>query len=197
MQRLLSGKASTDSEALHSQWSSSIIPRQIDQLLSGAEVDSPPEQSLLDVDSSWVNDPRDPNAPKLDTQIPRANSSNRRTLSTPDQFPPTHKTLSGPSASRQPTVPSAIPSNRLLPSGEGSESTILRLPANFWKLLDTYYAYTHPWLPISDKNDILKTAYSYGTEGKAISTETISSGLHAELWAIVTLASCQVNTVYP
>lgn len=192
VQRLLSGKASSESELLHSHWASSIVCKQIDQLLSGTEVDSPSQ------DPSEVTDqgPRQSGGSALasnlsNVQIPRANSSNRRTLT---QQLPSRPTSEAPGASNEAYRPLAeTDSMPIDPAVEPAASAprILRLPGNFWKLLDQYYTYTHSWLPISEKNDILKTAYSYAADGISMTSELAASGLHAELWAIIALTQCQ------
>lgn len=69
-----------------------------------------------------------------------------------------------------------------------SFDTPLQLHQDFWLLLDHYYTYTHNWLPISDKNDMLKTAYSYPIAESEIH-ESGDSGHHAELWAIIALTN--------
>jgi hypothetical protein len=35
------------------------------------------------------------------------------------------------------------------------------LPSETWHLLDVYFSYTHPWLPIIEKHDLLRTSYQY------------------------------------
>lgn len=68
--------------------------------------------------------------------------------------------------------------------------TILRLPANHWRLLDIYFSYTHCWFPILDKQEVLKTVYLYGADGVKLSSLE-STASHAELWSVLALASCQ------
>ncbi|KAF2803850.1 uncharacterized protein BDZ99DRAFT_511955 [Mytilinidion resinicola] len=68
------------------------------------------------------------------------------------------------------------------------------LPTNIWRLFDIYFAYTHSWLPISEKHDLLKLSYSYPEDGFEIGPETLGSGEHAELWSVLTLASIQENS---
>lgn len=63
---------------------------------------------------------------------------------------------------------------------------MLILPDNFWNLLDRYYTYTHNWLPISDKQQVLKAAYEYPTSEETI-RKAANSACHAELWAILSL----------
>lgn len=67
----------------------------------------------------------------------------------------------------------------------------LRLPTNARRLFDIYFTYTNSWLPIIEKHEILRTAFSYGTKAVRILPFDKGSGDHAALWAILTLASFQ------
>ncbi|KAJ5135738.1 uncharacterized protein N7515_005016 [Penicillium bovifimosum] len=67
----------------------------------------------------------------------------------------------------------------------------LRLPENAWPLFDVYFSYTHCWFPILEKHDILRTAYQYTEADVCISCLAPGSGEHAALWAVLTLASLQ------
>ncbi|PSN66785.1 hypothetical protein BS50DRAFT_373469 [Corynespora cassiicola Philippines] len=69
------------------------------------------------------------------------------------------------------------------------------LPPNSWRLFDIYFAYTQSWLPICEKNDVLKLSYSYPESGLVLSASTPDSGSHAELWSIFALASVQESTL--
>lgn len=73
-------------------------------------------------------------------------------------------------------------------SGEPRE---LRLPGNARQLFDIYFTYTNSWLPIIEKHEILRTAFSYGVNGVRILPSQKGSGDHAALWAIMALASFQ------
>jgi hypothetical protein len=65
------------------------------------------------------------------------------------------------------------------------------LPSSLWQLIDVYYAYTHCWLPIVEKQNLLKVAYSYPDDGLGINLKEAGSGNHAELWSVLALASFQ------
>ena len=103
------------------------------------------------------------------------------------QLPLSHRSSGGKT---NPSIhSSSVPQNR------ASAATVaLRLPNNFWNLLDVYYTYTHSWLPISEKNDILKTVHSYPAEGLRILPGSADSGKHAELWAVIALAAVQTSS---
>ncbi|KAM3421242.1 hypothetical protein BST61_g1648 [Cercospora zeina] len=66
---------------------------------------------------------------------------------------------------------------------------LLKLPKSSWLLLEHYFAFTHTWLPMVERHDVLKLMYSYPHEGLR-SEETMASG-HAELWSIMAIASLQ------
>ena len=64
------------------------------------------------------------------------------------------------------------------------------LPDSAWTLLEFYFAFTHSWLPMTEKSSMLKLMYSYPPGGLHI--EDMSTTEHAELWAIMALAASQV-----
>lgn len=63
------------------------------------------------------------------------------------------------------------------------------LPHNCWRLLDIYFAYTHNWLPIVQKHEILRLTYAYGAEGLDLDERCDAD--HAELWAMLAVAAPQ------
>jgi hypothetical protein len=65
-------------------------------------------------------------------------------------------------------------------------SSPVELPYNTWDLLDIYFAYTHCWLPIVEKHNLLRTSYLYPLH---ISANQEGSGDHALLFAILAYAS--------
>lgn len=38
------------------------------------------------------------------------------------------------------------------------------LPSETWHLIDVYFSYTHSWLPIMEKHDLLRTSYQYSQQ---------------------------------
>jgi hypothetical protein len=70
-------------------------------------------------------------------------------------------------------------------------STRIKLPPNHWRLLDVYWAYTHAWFPILEKQEILKTAHMYHAGGIMLSPTGPDTAPHAELWAAMALAAVQ------
>lgn len=59
---------------------------------------------------------------------------------------------------------------------------LVELPQNTWELLDIYFSYTHCWLPIVEKHNLLRASYLYPA---MIEAATPGSGDHAALWAIL------------
>ena len=80
--------------------------------------------------------------------------------------------------------------NTTEPSGSVADGRkCYQLPDNSWTLLEYYFAFTNAWLPMADRSSILKTAYLYPSTGLALAS--ITAAEHAELWAIMALASIQ------
>ncbi|KAF2097920.1 hypothetical protein NA57DRAFT_76720 [Rhizodiscina lignyota] len=77
------------------------------------------------------------------------------------------------------------------PASDGSFTA--NLPPHLWRLLDVYYAYTHTWFPILQKHDMLKLAYAYGDGGLRLTPGVEPE--HAELWALLAVASVQDDAV--
>ncbi|KAF2459966.1 hypothetical protein BDY21DRAFT_181884 [Lineolata rhizophorae] len=67
----------------------------------------------------------------------------------------------------------------------------LKLPSNFWRLLDVYFAYTHSWFPIIDKQEVLKASYSYHERGLEHLSGARDQASHAQLWSVMALAAFQ------
>lgn len=175
MQKLLSSKEGSESDRLHSRWSKGTIYKQIDQLLSGAPVSSPsqfgPEYALEESDDILKD--------LFPARDGFSHGSNGIVRQSRDSAPSTVT----------PVMPKAsIPDFSAVPVDD-----TIRLPADFWRLLDVYYSFTHSWLPISEKHDMLKTAYTYPLEGLRIHPSDVGSGNHAELWAILSLAAHQIS----
>ena len=201
LRKALTGRLSTDSDTIQGHWSSSIINKHIDRLLSGGveadvllhfEATGPLSHSVNPV-QKLAGSEVDPSTQSARPPIATISNSNSRSTnawtpgSTGSDRAIAIAEMSDPDHTGQ-----AFPSPNLLIQPLTPASTVLlQLPGNFWKLLDVYYTYTHSWLPISEKNDMLKIAYSYPAEGLSISPGSAGSGMHAELWAIIALATQQ------
>jgi hypothetical protein len=79
--------------------------------------------------------------------------------------------------------------------GPNISTRLPELPPRAWPLLDVFFSYTHCWLPIIEKHDLLRTSYQYTPSGINVSTSLSGSGDHAALWAVLAYAECQNNAI--
>jgi hypothetical protein len=159
--RLIGGKDAEATETLHAAWRDCLINKQLEQMLSGTTID-------------------------LTGQSIAGNPTNASESNRPYNSPP----LSAPSDGngRRPNRPALSDESHL--RGAGSRGyTLYQLPSDAWTLLEYYFAFTHSWLPMTDKASILKTMYSYPMEG--LPRDAVNGADHAELWAIMALVSAQ------
>ncbi|USW55131.1 hypothetical protein Slin15195_G084500 [Septoria linicola] len=173
--QLIAWKDVPQAETLHTAWRNSIVCRQIDQLLSGASIEKP---SLAIVDPS-----------------PQVQASREVYQSPPLSAPSDAGAFGTLSPRRGDAVPETFPiENRsLLVSSDETHASeeLLKLPLNSWALLEHYFAFTHTWLPMIERHDVLKLMYTYPQNGMR-RQDTAGSG-HAELWSIMALASLQTG----
>ncbi|TFB00721.1 hypothetical protein CCMA1212_007320 [Trichoderma ghanense] len=76
-----------------------------------------------------------------------------------------------------------------------AQGRVLKLPSNYRHLLDIYFAYTHCWFPILDRDDVFTTAatcdsMSLTIHGYTEETNNSSSRL-AVLWSVLAVAALQ------
>ncbi|KAF2084979.1 hypothetical protein K490DRAFT_9630, partial [Saccharata proteae CBS 121410] len=184
---LLSGKDTEGSYKLHREWRRGTICKGIDRLLSGSddvtkkESDSPEPQDEDQLDDTGI-------AP--DIQTPNSVGGNLAGV-------PSGSLDGAPGANASAPTPA-----RTSESVEAEKTRIapgrrLHVPSNLWRLFDVYFAYTHCWFPIAEKQDILKISYSYPDEGLEMAANTPGSGDHAELWSILAVASVQEQAANP
>lgn len=69
------------------------------------------------------------------------------------------------------------------------------LPSETWHLLDVYFSYSHCWLPIIEKHDLLRISYQYSQNHSAGSMSGSGSGDHAALWAVIAYAKFQHRAI--
>ena len=75
---------------------------------------------------------------------------------------------------------------------EAHPSTGLRLPGNWRKLFDVYFAYTHCWFPIVNQAQVMETALEYPSAGIPSPFGQLDvAPRYAELWAVLALAAFQ------
>jgi len=72
-------------------------------------------------------------------------------------------------------------------------SEVPELPSEAWHLLDVYFSYTHCWLPIIEKHDLLRTSYQYSQNRHNLSAS--GTGDHAALWAAMAYGKFQHRTI--
>ncbi|KAF2733037.1 hypothetical protein EJ04DRAFT_439860 [Polyplosphaeria fusca] len=165
---ILLGRDSKISNRLHKDWRRSRFCKDLDRLLSGGDV--PHDDSKSDTEDQ-----------ESDLEEETALSSHRYDT-TESLLPPDLVDIDA-------LVIPRGPSETLSPNTERTLRTSTDLPTNRWHLLDIFFSYTNCWLPICEKHDVLKTAYSYPEQGLALSSA--DSGDQAELWSIFALSSLQ------
>jgi hypothetical protein len=179
---ILFGRDTKESNKLHKGWRRSKFCKDVDKLLSGEQLgpaddpsprtddeDSEPEGEQLGLqDHLSALPPEDEVSPCAQFTSPRVLLPLQQ-----DALIPYNATEFPSSLQQQPV--GAIP-----------------LPASTWRLLEVYFAYTHSWLPICEKHDMLRVSYSYPEAGLVLSSSDLSNhGDHAELWSLLAVASHQ------
>jgi hypothetical protein len=76
-----------------------------------------------------------------------------------------------------------------------ASANLATLPLRAWQLLDVFFSYTHCWLPVIEKHDLLRTSYQYSQGGISVPTTLPGSGDHAALWAVLSYADYQHNAI--
>lgn len=79
-------------------------------------------------------------------------------------------------------------------SDDTEQSLRIQLPPNWSTYMDIYFSYTHSWLPIMDRHDLSMTIASYGPAGLSPEQLAPSKDQHAELWAVLAVASLQYSS---
>nr|POE80152.1 quinic acid utilization activator [Quercus suber] len=163
--RLITGKDSNRTEALHQVWRNGIISRQIDQVLSGGRIEAPKAAAIVDDGVSRE----------------AVSVAAKHGLLSPLFGQPVPSSLLDSPAGSNTQVKMAASQSKL------------ELPHDAWTLIEYYWAFTHSWLPIAEKATVLKVLYAYPSDG--VSLETASSAEHVELWSIMALAAFQLANI--
>ncbi|KAH7400867.1 hypothetical protein DE146DRAFT_477383 [Phaeosphaeria sp. MPI-PUGE-AT-0046c] len=164
---LFLSRESTESKTLYKRWRKARFYTEVDTLLSGGEPSRHDQSELLSDDSD---------VEKLKTEDP----SSVATVETQEQI----------WAHPLPVLPRASSGQASTPQQLFmSQDLNTRMPLDSWWLIEVYFTYTQSWLPIGEKNTILKMSYSYPMEGIALEPSMSDSGLHAELWSVLAVAS--------
>ncbi|POR31051.1 Quinic acid utilization activator-like protein [Tolypocladium paradoxum] len=77
-----------------------------------------------------------------------------------------------------------------LPPASSAQS-VARLPSNWRRLVDIFFTYADCWLPILDKDEVLKAAAGIPSEGITLGPSTALPPSYAERWPTLALASFQ------
>ncbi|KAF1836227.1 hypothetical protein BDW02DRAFT_249508 [Decorospora gaudefroyi] len=164
---LLLSRNSKESNKLHRRWRKAQFYVEVDKQLSGGE---PSRHEQIESTSPHSSDEvSDVEAPSI-TNVTR--NQDRQQDKEPDI---------GSSGAKQVLA---------VPEGCTSRSHMSTpMPPDSWKLFEIYFTNTQPWLPICEKHDVLKLAYSYPLQKLPIAVEQPDSGAHAELWSILAVAS--------
>lgn len=188
----LAGKSAHDADRLQKRWRRSRVHMGIEHILSGGAAPSPcrdrassPSAAASDVEADALRGCANPaqtdGGIDMSAQDPNGQRDGPRHDSQPNPRNDGLPSLEG----RQGQAQSSIQQSSLPPPGR------LKLPPNHWRLLDIYFSYTHSCFPILEKQALFQVSYQYPDEGLIITPEDVSSGVHAELWSALALASLQ------
>lgn len=169
-------------------WRRSQISRELERLLSSAE--TPTESSKRKRSNSDIQGKRPElsgiaslPADNLNTANPKLDKS----IQLPTQPSQSSPGLAEIYGNRQPGK------NLLSVLGPSCSEEIPDLPSESWHLLDVYFSYTHSWLPIVEKHDLLRTSYQYSQTRNLVASSGTSD--HAVLWAAIAYAKFQHRAI--
>ncbi|KAL2065508.1 hypothetical protein VTL71DRAFT_3178 [Oculimacula yallundae] len=199
----------TNSEALVEIWRKSTMSRELEKLLSSQEP-TEPKRKRTDSDghrqtfsgkiaSQQPSNQRSQGFSNQEPNFPTPGWSER----VPDLMPQADYQMPSSTSAIDPSFlpreyesiltphhAHVAPSNGTPAAGT---DTLPELPSETWHLLDVYFSYTHSWLPIIEKHDLLKTSYQYSqTSGESSSA---GSGDNAVLWAVIAYAKFQHRAI--
>ncbi|CZR64092.1 related to quinic acid utilization activator [Phialocephala subalpina] len=200
------------SEALVETWRKSQLSRELERLLSAQEptVDTKRKRLGSDIQppkridrmsfsqTSAVKDGGQDRPNIIGARWPESGFNAK----TPDEFPrppPSSHSYQDNSPFVTKEVESILsPSNAHTTISKGTPATsvdIPELPSETWHLIDVYFSYTHSWLPIIEKHDLLRTSYQYSQNRGGSSMSGSGSGEHAVLWAAIAYAKFQHRAI--
>ncbi|KFY43617.1 hypothetical protein V494_01889 [Pseudogymnoascus sp. VKM F-4513 (FW-928)] len=171
-------------ETLVETWRRSKVYQELDRLLPLLDLsdDKPGKRKRTDAAPGRRLE-EDPNLPPpVQAHIgPEQNLSPVSTLGQPsDAFATTQEKFGSTSS----TIPQEITTRSALP-----------LPERTWNLIDVYFSYTHCWLPIIEKHELLRLSYQYSQKESAPSSR--KTGDLAVLWAVLAYADHQIGAIKP
>jgi hypothetical protein len=196
--RTISAKDSNGAETLHQRWRNSIICRQIDQMLSGASIEMPTIQPSA---QTYGSPPL--SAPSDKVQAPTDCTSGVDTASSNELYPDANgrgrkpDPVAVPNCHEKLYVQNASAVPQLLQQDSGFKQNIatrrLKLPENTWTLLEYYFAFTHAWIPIVEKQSLLKAVYTYPVDGVPYEGLAADTSSYGELCTILALSATQLQ----
>lgn len=161
-QKVLLGKEGKGAERLHKRWRKSKVHKEIERLLCNRDGTTPKTESS-DADSDTDDETtRDDSTFSQSGMQPPLNVAYRDNLS-----------------------------ENTIHDFKGVEHTLAKIPSNYCRLIDIYFSYTHCWFPILEREDIMQTILTYPPEGLVLNFEDNGDGSHAQLWAVLAVASFQ------
>lgn len=163
---LLLSRDSKESNKLHRRWRKAKFYTNVDKQLSGGETSRHEQPDDLSHSSDEASDAEEAPAAKVVHHKQRSEHDLASVVSPELQQPPT-----APQGHTVMTHSSAL------------------MPADSYKLFEVYFTQIQSWLPICEKHDVLKSAYSYPLQGLPAISEQPDSGSYAELWSILAVAS--------
>jgi hypothetical protein len=146
------------------------VNKQIDQILSGATVEESGQRISDSTLAMAVT------GPTTDGQMNYRSPPLSAHL---DHDPAGHSEMIHTSPSRHLTLADMAPS-----------TAAYQLPSNAFVLLEYYFSFTHSWLPMTEKHNMLKILYSYPPDG--LPFNQVNTAEHSELWSIIALTMTQV-----
>ncbi|KAK3679257.1 hypothetical protein LTR78_000818 [Recurvomyces mirabilis] len=186
--KALAGKDAPSAETMHRMWRNGIVCKQIDQVLSGAPIDSP-KITLAQQDLQERLEPVRANQHASEIWPRSGTDSMPSRNGGPSQYD-----VNRPAAVEilretclDPQLQGSLTHNMILKPNE-----LHKLPSSAWSFLDYFVAFTYSWLPITDKQEILKLMYTFPPEGLS-KMDLAKSASYAELLSIMALVALQTH----
>ncbi|KAF4120850.1 Fungal Zn(2)-Cys(6) binuclear cluster domain [Geosmithia morbida] len=159
---------------LHKQWTNSRFRKDMWCLLvDGYRSEHDTDGSVMDDESTSI----------------RGTSIGRTSIGSNDVL----RIIPGPRSTLPPELPDSTRTSVATSSSSAmsQQQPNAHLPTNWEHLVDVYFAYTHCWLPILDRETVMDAALSFPANGISTSQMANVPSMYAELWAVLALASFQ------
>lgn len=194
------------SDNLVEVWRKSKISKELERLLSSTEQQTPENRKRKHTDSntrpetrSWLptnhinnQDPREPARSSFIDQKPDIYPKDSSLEQA--ELPHTYESRNGSLGGEERMLNSPY---QYGPSSKRRAVSVdcLELPSEAWHLINVYSSYTHPWLPIIERQDLLRSTYQYLRKPDDFSITGAGSGNHAVLWAVIAYAKFQHRAI--